>query len=346
MAPKIPRGCEICLRGAKLVLFVTGVCDKSCYYCPLSERRRGVDAVFADEVEVEADLDVILEARAIDAEGTGVTGGDPVLRLPRVVKYVRMLKRFFGNDHHVHLYTNGKHVTKEVLLRLKEAGVDELRFHPGRREWGKIAMAKEAGFVVGAEMPAIPGEGEALMEMVGYLSRAGADFLNLNQLEFCPQNALQMKQRGFVLEKGGMAAVDGSEDVAMSVVRWASDRGVEMPIHYCSSSVKDAVQTKMRLMRRGKNVARPFEVMDAEGVLSKLSVDLGNGVCHSKAAAKRLAKETGVQQWLIGVHPSGGSLEAPLWMRGALLEAVPGARITVVKEYPTALKERFRLFTS
>jgi len=346
MVVKIPRGCEICLRGAKLVLFVTGVCDKSCYYCPLSERRRGIDAVFADEVEVEKDLEVILEARAIDAEGTGVTGGDPILRMQRVVKYVRMLKGFFGEDHHVHLYTNGRHVTRESLLRLKEAGVDELRFHPERKDWPKIAMAKDAGFVAGAEMPAIPGEGKPLRELVEYLSGIGADFLNLNQLEFCSQNAHQMKQRGFALEKGSMVSVEGSMETAESVVRWASESGMDMPIHYCSSSVKDAVQTRMRLMRRGKNVARPYETMDGEGVLSKLTVDMGRGGNHSKGGAKMLARRMGAPAWAVGVHPSGEYLEAPSCMRDGVVKAAPQAKLSSVKEYPTVFRERFRVFSS
>lgn len=345
MAVKIPRGCEICLRGAKLVLFVTGVCGKSCFYCPLSERRRGVDAVFADEVEVEKDLDVILEARSIDAEGTGVTGGDPILRMARVVKYVRMLKVFFGDSHHVHLYTNGRHVTREVLLRLKEAGVDEMRFHPERKDWPKIAMAKEAGFAAGAEMPAIPGGEKPLRELVEYLSGIKADFLNLNQLEFCQQNAHQMKQRGFSLEKGGMVSVEGSEEAAKSVIRWASESGMELPIHYCSSSVKDAVQTRRRLLRRGKNVAKPYEAIDAEGVLSKLTVDLGLGCAHSRVAAKALAQGMGAPPWAVGVHQAGGYLETHLRMRDAVMKAAPQSGLSIVKEYPTALRERFRVFS-
>lgn len=337
----MPRGCEICLRGAKLVLFVTGLCDKSCFYCPLSERRRGVDVVFADEVGVEGDLDVILEARSIDAEGTGITGGDPILRIAKVVRYVRLLKRFFGKDHHVHLYTNGSHVTNDVLVRLKEAGVDEMRFHPARRDWGKIAMAKQAGFVVGAEMPAIPGGGELLKELVDYLTGIGADFLNLNQLEFCPQNALQMKQRGYVLDKAGMASVEGSMETAKEVLLWASENGREIPIHYCPSSVKDAVQTKMRLKRRGRNVAKPYETMDDDGLLSKLAVEMSGG--NSRAMARELARNMGTQPWAVGVHPSGNYLEAPTSMLGRIRKVAPEASIRQVKEYPTALRERFRV---
>jgi len=339
MGKELPRGCEICLKGAKLVLFVTGECDRSCFYCPLSEKRRGLDVVYADEVLVESDLDVILEGKAIDAEGSGVTGGDPLLRLGRTLQYIKLLKGAFGRGHHIHLYTNGRHASEGTLVKLKAAGLDEIRFHPTKENWGKIALAKKLGMYAGAEIPAVPGDEEAAKEFIKFLVKAKADFLNINQLEFCPQNALQLKQKGLTLDGRTMAAVLGSEEAALSLVRWAHGAGVEMPVHYCSSAVKDAVQTKRRLIRRAMNVSRPYEEALEDGLLGKFVVRLESE--NPRAAKCKVIKALGIEPHMVGISPSGGAIEVPKALIKRVMAIFPGASAAYVQEYPTYGRESF-----
>ena len=81
-------GCIQCQMGSKLVLFITGHCHWMCDYCPLSETRREIDFMYANERRVDlGDWDAVIEeARAMNATGAGITGGDPVMERERVLE--------------------------------------------------------------------------------------------------------------------------------------------------------------------------------------------------------------------------------------------------------------------
>ena len=99
-------GCIQCQKGSKMVLFVTGKCHWGCDYCPLSDNRRESPDMFANERRCNSWDAVIEEARAMNATGTGITGGDPMLDAQRSIDAIIQLKQAFGMQHHIHLYTS------------------------------------------------------------------------------------------------------------------------------------------------------------------------------------------------------------------------------------------------
>ena len=123
-----PEGCVQCQQGSKLVLFVTGKCHWGCDYCPLSENRRETPDMFANERRCTSWEEVIEEGRAMNATGTGITGGDPMLDLEKTLEAVRQLKSAFGASHHVHVYTSIPFDPVRAA-DFASAGLDELRFH-------------------------------------------------------------------------------------------------------------------------------------------------------------------------------------------------------------------------
>ena len=257
----IAPGCTLCRKGAKLVLFVTGRCDRDCWYCPLSAERKGVDQVFANDRGVATDEDLLAEARAMSALGTGVTGGDPLLEPGRVVRFCRVLKEAFGPDHQVHLYT-GQAPTRDELLPLVGL-VDELRLHPPHEDWSQILEtdypraireARELGFAIGVEVPALPGiEGLApLLSLV--------DFFNINELEWGESNADAMRERGLSLSRLVGNAIDGS-------LEWCRPLLDDPRVRFCSSAFKDSVQLRERLVRIARNTARPFDECTDDGTV-------------------------------------------------------------------------------
>ncbi|NPE30300.1 radical SAM protein, partial [Methanococcoides sp. SA1] len=259
----LTEGCRLCQQGAKMVLFVTGTCDRGCFYCPLSEDRKR-DTVYANEKAVETDGDVLSEAHTMDALGTGITGGEPLLKKEKVLHYIKLLKAEFGKEHHIHLYTSIA-PSKETLVTLASAGLDEIRFHPPQNMWHDlkgsayekaVKDAKYLGIEVGFELPSLKG----VLDLKDTINELGC-FLNLNELEYSDNNAIELRERGFILKDDISNAVEGSETFAREIAQYLPK------IHFCSSRYKDAGQLRERLIRTAKQTARPFDETTEDGTL-------------------------------------------------------------------------------
>jgi pyruvate formate-lyase activating enzyme-like uncharacterized protein len=260
----LPLGCKLCSKGSKMVLFVTGLCDSSCYYCPISQDKAGQNVVFADEMPVTDEADILFEAKAIMGEGAGISGGDPLCDLQRTLEYIHLLKKEFGPSFHLHLYTSKNDMSKEDLLRLQDAGLDEIRFHPQTNDWSGIQRALETDLVVGIEVPAIPGKEEDLKKIALRAEKIGVAFLNINELEASETNFERLVSMGMRLSSMDSASIEGSATTAKKVLEWSEDALQNLSLHFCSARFKDSVQMRRRLERRLEQTIREFEERDEQ----------------------------------------------------------------------------------
>ena len=335
---EMPKGCQLCILGAKLVLFITGICNRSCYYCPISERRRNKDVIYANERLVKKDNDIINEAKLMEAEGTGITGGEPLTQFERVINFIKLLKREFGNGHHIHLYTNGDLLTKPMLEELISAGLNEIRFHPVGMDPSIIEYAVDSGIDVGCEVPAIPHNESEIIKLAEFLENCNAKFLNLNELEFSPTNAEALMEKGFRLKNEISTGVKGSEEIAKEILEWASKQIKKLNLHYCPARLKMTHQFKNRLLRRAKHVAKPYDEISDEGLLIK-GVIFAEGLSIEKLNQLKsdLMKEFGVPSELMAVDGEKMRLETAWYVLDKIMRVKKsGLRFAVVKEYPTA----------
>ena len=270
-------GCEYCVRGEKLVLFVTGVCGNNCFYCPVSDAKNDHDVVFANEKRVFSDDDLLEEAFLMRANGAGITGGDPLAVIDRTCHYIRLLKEAFGREFHIHLYTPLLRVNKMVLKRLFDAGLDEIRFHPKLDDdslWDRLLLARDFPWSVGVEIPVIPGFEDGIKKLVDFvIDNKAVDFLNLNEFEFADNKVFEKSKRlGFSFEpKNKLSyAVKGSLELGVKILDYASKKG--LAAHFCTAKSKDAIQLAKRIKRRSERAAAVFDIVDDEGLLLRGAV--------------------------------------------------------------------------
>ena len=262
----LTEGCEQCVRGEKTVLFITGVCNRKCFYCPISDRKMNFDDVYANEWKIQKFDDLVEEIKLCDSKGVGITGGDPLLKTDRCAAYIKKLKQIFGKKFHIHLYASLKNLTKEKLDKLYSAGLDEIRFHPdleNKGEWKKIGWAKDYGWKTGVEVPVIPKKEKGTIALIKFINDK-VDFLNLNELEIADNKTCKLSEMGYKTKDSLSYGIKGSQEMALKISKFA-----EIPVHFCTCKLKDAVQLRNRIMRRAKNVAKPFEKVTSDGTIVK-----------------------------------------------------------------------------
>ncbi|MGC9307803.1 MAG: radical SAM protein [Thermoplasmatota archaeon] len=325
----LPDGCQHCMTGGKMVLLVTGRCPTGCFYCPLSEKKRGRDVVYANELLVRGDQDIITEGDSIEASGTGITGGEPLLLPERTTRYIRLLKEYFGSRHHIHLYT--AQFERETIEQCIEAGLDEIRLHPPVPSWKHIEKTRLADTIhglaipAGIEIPVLPGMEKETRHLLETATRYDIDFVNLNELEFSETNYAALEKQGYQVKSDTSNAVAGSQELAYQIAEW----DLPVPVHYCSSSFKDAIQLRRRLARRARNVARLYDVITDDGTLQKGVIEADRDALP--VLRQRFHIEPGMMAW----DEEKGRIETAPSIVAWLADQI-AYRCYVVEEYPTA----------
>lgn len=330
----LPKGCQLCVKGQKLVLFVTGLCPRSCFYCPISEKKYKKDVVYADEWPVKSDREILNEAELIGANGAGFTGGDPLARIERTAKYIKLLKKKFGKKFHIHLYTSLDLVDEKKLKKLHDAGLDEIRIHPdiySDRLWQKMDLVTKYNWDVGVEIPSIPNSKRQTEKMIDFF-RDKIDFLNINELEIADNSA--QKLGTFVPKSRISYGVKGSEELAKYLLKKYKKKIGK--IHYCTTKLKDRVQLGTRIKRRAKNVKKLYDYVTDEGMLFRGAIYSEN-FSKLNGLKNYLIKKYRIPEKLFEADKKKSRLLTSVKVAEELKEEIKekGFKPAIVMEYPT-----------
>lgn len=325
---ELTQGCKSCFKGEKLVLFITGVCPRNCFYCPISKERKNNDIIFVNEWQTSSIKDLIEEAKAGKAKGAGITGGDPLARFDRTLEYIKALKKEFGKNFHIHLYTSLDLLTKEKIKSLEEAGLDELRVHPDIEDkslWPKLELMTNTKMETVVEIPAIPKKEKQMLELISY-AKDKVQAFNLNELEFASLGAETFKKNRWKTNEN--YSIKGSERTAMNVFKKA--RAWHLRIHYCSAKFKDEVQFSNRIMNYAKSVAKSFDIITPHGTLFRGAIYPENKE-HLKESIKKLENEFPKESFLLEEDKS----RILCSVKFAKKNANSISHIALIEEYPT-----------
>ena len=339
--------CTMCAKGSKMVVLITGKCPAHCYYCPLSKHKQHKDVIYADEWKLTDENDIntlISEAKAIQATGAGITGGDPLLVPKRTIRYIKLLKETFGISFHIHLYTSGIKNT-EFIKQMVSSGLDEIRFHPEPRFWSTMDQSPYSQCIIettklpvetAIEIPSIPNKKKEIIDLIKWADHHKIDYINLNELEFSEQNEQVLYQKGYQMKDDVSAAAKISQKTAYDVLTYFEHQPVTIGIHYCSSSFKDGVQLTNRMKRRAHTIATDQDIITEQGTLLKGIIESTNKISLKDIITFFKKQHITAKEYQINTEKNRIQIHPRLAEKLAETKSSKKLSIFIIEEYPTA----------
>ena len=264
-------GCLECTEGGWSCLFVNGRCNGRCFYCPTSQDDDGPPLTNGIIFTEPADYAAYLEYFGFS--GASISGGEPLLVPELSISFLEAARERCGDKIHLWMYTNGTMLTKDLCNRLRDAGLDEIRFDLGAVRYNLKKLRLATGIIptVTVEIPAVPEDEELMKLKIPEMKEAGVNHLNLHQLRLTPHNLPQFLERGYRFIHGEKITVPDSELSALRLVKHSIQYEAGLPVNYCSFPYKRRFQHAAARRRAALTVCAKGESVTESGYLRILS---------------------------------------------------------------------------
>ena len=243
----LSQGCQSCKNGTWWCVFVYGVCNMFCKFCPqsrdrnevLAKRRMGgthTGLLMEDKIYYDIHKDIFT--------GVSYSGGEPLLNLNRILELANYISDG-EKDVYQWIYTNGTLLTKGMLKQLKSAGINEIRFNLAATNFDpkiieKLYWVRENNLWTTVEIPSIPEVYKALVED-GLLTKIPINQLNLAEMQLMfPIHWASYVNGGSVVKYTTYHGFHPSDswEITYKILLAAKEASIDYIINDCSAQAK------------------------------------------------------------------------------------------------------------
>ncbi|MCB9480515.1 MAG: radical SAM protein [Desulfobacteraceae bacterium] len=279
---RLAPGCRICAGGQWSCLFISGICNGTCFYCPAPQNEDTPPVsqnIFFTSPGEYADY-----VEKLGFKGVGLSGGEPLIKLDLCLEYIRELRKSRGPNFHIWLYTNGILGTKEKFRALKDAGLNEIRFDIGATAYSleSVGMASEFFEDLTIEIPSVPEDLELLKVKLPEMEAMKVKYLNLHQLRITPHNFQNLSKRNYTYIHGKKALVAESEISALETINYCIEKNIDISVNYCSFAYKNRIQTAAARKKAAKMIREKYDDITENGYLRRIYVKGDKAFCDEK----------------------------------------------------------------
>ncbi len=286
----ISKGCMLCGQGEWSCLFITGLCNANCFYCPASQHEDHLPTT--QSLEFNNPDEYIEYLKRFRFKGMSVSGGEPFLFFDRTLDYIQTAKKALGNDLYIWMYTNGIAGDKEKFSKLAETGLTEVRFDIGATGYSTEYIKNAAGIVpvITVEIPAVSDEIDNIKKALPELVELGVKHLNFHQIRLTRHNYNKVLKRNFTFLHGERVTVLESEITALEIMNYVAENSISIGVNYCAFQYKSRFQKAGYRKKVSNEFKIPGETVTQNGFIRRILLD-------KKPEAGLLLKESGQLGW-------------------------------------------------
>jgi len=343
--------CAACRTGeGSYTGLISLMCHRNCFFC-FNPNQSEYDQLADGKKNWRHELEQVYRHQP-DLRYIALTGGEPLLHKAETVEFFQTAKRYWPSVS-MRLYTSGDLLDEPMIVQLADSGLEEIRFslkledEPERMEkvYAAMEMAKRYLPRVMVEMPVLPDREPEMQAILDRLESMGVFGINLLELCFPFGNAQAFRARGYELRNppyrtlynfwyAGGLPVDGSELLALRLLRYAMEKQYRLTVHYCSLENKHFGQIYMQNLDAKPG---PCYVMSPRDFYLKTVKVFGKDMLR----AERILREHGRGQYSVD-RENGFMLMAPACaqlLRGTDMEMAVSYNVREVRDGEECLRE-------
>ena len=308
-------GCALCGQGTWSCLFINGICNARCFYCP-SEQKDQVPPM-TSSIEFEHPKDYADYVRKFGIRGVAFSGGEPMINFNRVIRFLEVLGREVPDLAHTWMYTNGILVTSDSLKMLRDNGLKEIRFDLSAVDYNLDSLKKALGIIpiVTVEIPAIPEDIERTQPLLKELWDLGVNFLNLHQIRCTRFNLPKLIRRGYTFLHGPGVSVLETELAALQLICHSLNNNIGLAINYCAFTYRQQFQKAAAGKRNAALIKNGWQDITATGFIRTMT--LSGDPDQTKPLLQYLeTKDPKKENWTAGKNGSSITVPQSLWPAG------------------------------
>jgi len=289
------KACEDCRKGYSSSTFILTLdCNRDCFFCS-NRNQENYEESLGKTFDIEGEYDNYIKNGA-KLTSVAVTGGEPLLHPDKCLSFYKKVKKTNKNTH-TRLYTNGDLLDERLLKELGKY-LDEIRISAKDNDGvydlsdlkEKLVLSKQYIKEVTVEMPVLPGSFDEMTALLNMLEEIGIFSINMLEFLFPWQNAKDYKELGYKIKNrpykvlykydyAGGLPVEGSEETALRLIKYAADRSFKLGVHYCSLENK---LTSQIFQQNALTKLSPLEVLDQEDFFIKSAKTFGDDALKVK----------------------------------------------------------------